>query len=317
MIHGTATKVKQIIPKSEIIVKNKNKFKEKIKLNHIPSNYRNYISNKFLKHSKTILYPAFTKCHLNLSRNKAISRNKDFFNFDNFKINTIYIKLNSLNQSKLKIITNNKTNDSEDFDRKLNLSKFNKKKEKKQNLINFKRKLRNNRYNNLNNMLKRSDSYSKFKSRIINERISKNNYDSFFLRSKSNLNILNFENKNSPLKVKLTTMINDIKNEINDLKHKSNKFLTENNKSKKSIIINKKERDLKIFNDFAISKVMDIADIKKQNKSNFFDFYYNRNNNKKRKSSYIHDIKFIKIFPRKIQYYDKNKKLDELLDKLK
>lgn len=317
MIHGTATKVKQIIPKSEIIVKNKNKFKEKIKLNHIPSNYRNYISNKFLKHSKTMLYPAYSKCHLNLPRNKAISRNKDFFNFDNFKTNTINIKLNSLNQSKLKIITNNKTNDSEDFDRKLNLSMLNKKKEKKQNLINFKRKLRNNRYNNLNNMLKRSDSYSKFKSRIINERISKNNYDSFFLRSKSNLNILNFENKNSPLKVKLTTMINDIKNEINDLKHKSNKFLTENNKSKKSIIINKKERDLKIFNDFAISKVMDIADIKKQNKSNFFDFYYNRNNNKKRKSSYIHDIKFIKIFPRKIQFYDKNKKLDELLDKLK
>ena len=312
-----ATKVKQIIPKSEIIVKNKNKFKEKIKLNHIPSNYRNYISNKFLKHSKTMLYPAYSKCHLNLPRNKAISRNKDFFNFDNFKTNTINIKLNSLNQSKLKIITNNKTNDSEDFDRKLNLSMLNKKKEKKQNLINFKRKLRNIKYSNHNNILKRSDSYSQFKSRIINERISKNNYDSFFLRSKSNLNILNFENKNSPLKVKLTTMINDIKNEINDLKHKSNKFLKENNKSKKSIIINKKERDLKIFNDFAISKVMDIADIKKQNKSNFFDFYYNRNNNKKRKSSYIHDIKFIKIFPRKIQFYDKNKKLDELLDKLK
>ena len=312
-----ATKVKQIIPKSEIIVKNKNKFKEKIKLNHIPSNYRNYISNKFLKHSKTMLYPAYSKCHLNLPRNKAISRNKDFFNFDNFKTNTINIKLNSLNQSKLKIITNNKSNDSEDFDRKLNLSMLNKKKEKKQNLINFKRKLRNIKYSNHNNILKRSDSYSQFKSRIINERISKNNYDSFFLRSKSNLNILNFENKNSPLKVKLTTMINDIKNEINDLKHKSNKFLTENNKSKKSIIINKKERDLKIFNDFAISKVMDIADIKKQNKSNFFDFYYNRNNNKKRKSSYIHDIKFIKIFPRKIQFYDKNKKLDELLDKLK
>ena len=312
-----ATKVKQIIPKSEIIVKNKNKFKEKIKMNHIPSNYRNYISNKFLKHSKTMLYPAYSKCHLNLPRNKAISRNKDFFNFDNFKTNTINIKLNSLNQSKLKIITNNKTNDSEDFDRKLNLSMLNKKKEKKQNLINFKRKLRNIKYSNHNNILKRSDSYSQFKSRIINERISKNNYDSFFLRSKSNLNILNFENKNSPLKVKLTTMINDIKNEINDLKHKSNKFLTENNKSKKSIIINKKERDLKIFNDFAISKVMDIADIKKQNKSNFFDFYYNRNNNKKRKSSYIHDIKFIKIFPRKIQFYDKNKKLDELLDKLK
>ena len=143
MSHDIATKVKQIIPKSEIIVKNKNKFKEKIKMNHFPSNYRNYISNKFLKHSKTILYPAFTKCHLNLSRNKAISRNKDFFNFDNFKINTIYIKLNSLNQSKLKIITNNKTNDSEDFDRKLNLSMLNKKKEKKQNLINFKRKSRN------------------------------------------------------------------------------------------------------------------------------------------------------------------------------
>ena len=317
MSNEIAKKVKQIIPKSEIIVKNKNKFKEKIKLNHIPSNYRNYISNKFLKHSKTMLYPAYSKCHLNLPRNKAISRNKDFFNFDNFKTNTINIKLNSLNQSKLKIITNNKTNDSEDFDRKLNLSMLNKKKEKKQNLINFKRKLRNIKYSNHNNILKRSDSYSQFKSRIINERISKNNYDSFFLRSKSNLNILNFENKNSPLKVKLTTMINDIKNEINDLKHKSNKFLTENNKSKKSIIINKKERDLKIFNDFAISKVMDIADIKKQNKSNFFDFYYNRNNNKKRKSSYIHDIKFIKIFPRKIQFYDKNKKLDELLDKLK
>ena len=318
MSNEIAKKVKQIIPKSEMIKKNKTKFKEKNKINLIPSNYRNYISKKYLTHSKTMLFPSYPDFHLNLTRNSAISRNRDFFTFDFFKTNnTINQKLNSFNQSKLKVITNYKTNDFEDFNKKLSLSMLNKKKEKKHNLTNFKRKCRNTKNNHHKNLFKSSYSCSKFKSKLINERISKNNYNSFFLRSKSNLNILNFENKNSQLKVKLKTMINDIKNEINDFKLKSYKCSIENNKSKKSIIINKRERDLKIFNDFAISKVMDINDIKKQNKSDFFDLYYNRNNIKKRKTSYINNIKFIKIFPRNIQYYDKNKKIDDLLDKLK
>ena len=54
MSNEIAKKVKQIIPKSEMIKMNKTKFKEKNKINLIPSNYRNYISKKYLTHSKTI-----------------------------------------------------------------------------------------------------------------------------------------------------------------------------------------------------------------------------------------------------------------------
>ena len=111
--------------------------------------------------------------------------------------------------------------------------------------------------------------------------------------------------------------MSDIKNEINNMNLKSNKISKEKNKTKKINIINIKERDIKKFNDFAISKVMDIDDIKKQNKSDFFDYYYNRNNNKKRRNEHINNIKFKRIFPRNIQYYEKNKNIDYLLEYLK
>ena len=181
MSNEIAKKVKQIIPKSEMIIKNKTKFKEKNKINLIPSNYRNYISKKYLTHSKTMLFPSYPDFHLNLSRNSAISRNRDFFNINFFKTNTINQKLNSFNQSKLKVITNYKTNDFEDFNKKLSLTMLNKKKEKKHNITNFKRKCRNTKNNHHKNFFKSSYSYSKFKSKLINERISKNNYNFFEL----------------------------------------------------------------------------------------------------------------------------------------
>ena len=132
-----------------------------------------------------------------------------------------------------------------------------------------------------------------------------------------NLNILKYKNKDSPLKAKLANLMSDIKNEINNMNLKSNKIFKEKNKTKKINIINIKERDIKKFNDFAISKVMDINDIKKQNKSDYFDYYYNRKNNKKKRKEHVNNIKFIKINPRNIQYYEKNKNIDYLFEYLK
>lgn len=318
-----STEISKVKPKSELINKNKDKVNQKIKLNHIPSNYRNYISSQLLSHSKTMLFSSYFDSHLNLSKNNLNKTNNEFFNNENFCNNSIYQTLNAFNNSKRKFSSNNNVNDFKNLNIKLNASKLNRI-NKKQNLTDIKVKYKTKIYNGLkiinhsqNNVLKKSSSYSRFKNNHIKEKTCKNNYNSFFLRSKSNLNILKYKNKDSPLKAKLANLMCDIKNEINHMNFKSNKITKEKNKSKKPNIINIKERDIKKFNDFAISKVMDIDDIKKQNKSDFFDYYYNRSNNKKRRNEHINNIKFKRIFPRNIQYYEKNKNIDYLFEYLK
>ena len=316
-------KSSKIKPKSELMNKSKDKFNATIKLNHIPSNYRNYISGQVLSHSKTMLFPSYFDSHLNLSKNDLNKTNNEFFNKENIRNNTIYQTLNILNNSKLRYTSNNNVNDLKEFNLKLNTSKLNEM-NKKQSLTNIKGKYKSKIFNGLNinnnnqkKVLMKSSSYAKFKSKLNKDKTCKNNYNSFFLRSKSNLNILKYKNKDSPLKVKLANLMSDIKNEINNMNLKSNKISKEKNKTKKINIINIKERDIKKFNDFAISKVMDINDIKKQNKSDYFDYYYNRNNNKKKRKEHVNNIKFIKIIPRNIQYYEKNKNIDYLFEYLK
>ena len=316
-------KSSKIKPKSELMNKSKDKFNATIKLNHIPSNYRNYISGQVLSHSKTMLFPSYFDSHLNLSKNDLNKTNNELFNKENIRNNTIYQTLNILNNSKLRYTSNNNVNDLKEFNLKLNTSKLNEM-NKKQSLTNIKGKYKSKIFNGLNinnnsqkKVLMKSSSYAKFKSQLIKDKTCKNNYNSFFLRSKSNLNILKYKNKDSPLKAKLANLMSDIKNEINNMNLKSNKISKEKHKTKKINIINIKERDIKKFNDFAISKVMDINDIKKQNKSDYFDYYYNRNNNKKKRKEHVNNIKFLKIIPRNIQYYEKNKNIDYLFEYLK
>ena len=312
-------KSSKVKPKSELMNKSKDKFNATIKLNHVPSNYRNYISGQVLSHSKTMLFPSYFDSHLNLSKNNLNNTNNEFYNKENISNNSIYQALNVLNNSNWRFTSSNNVND---FNLKLNPTKLNEM-NKKKSLTNIKGKYKSKIFNGLqinNNqksVLMKSSSYAKFKNKLVKDKTCKNNYNSFFLRSKSNLNILKYKNKDSPLKAKLANLMSDIKNEINNMNLKSNKIFKEKNKTKKINIINIKERDIKKFNDFAISKVMDINDIKKQNKSDYFDYYYNRNNNKKKRKENVNNIKFIKIIPRNIQYYEKNKNIDYLFEYLK
>lgn len=117
-------------------------------------------------------------------------------------------------------------------------------------------------------------------------------------------------------------MLNDIKNEINDNNIQFNKSsigkrIFKNHDTNTYNILNNKERDIKKFNDFAISKLMDINDIKKDNKCNYFDYYYNRNNNILLNNNFEMKIKNNKKIPGLIEYYGKNKYINDLLMNLK
>ena len=125
-------------------------------------------------------------------------------------------------------------------------------------------------------------------------------------------------------------MVNQLKsesNEIEELNNKKNFGLWKNklsnkyngNKSKIYNILNFKERNLKKFNDFAISKLMDINDIKNQNETSYFDYNYNRNYINKRKKDFENNIKLIKTIPWNVKYFihkTKNNKIDDIVNNL-
>jgi len=298
-------------------IKNKNIFTKKIKLNNnTHSNNRNYISDEFLFPSKTMISTSYLDSYLNLSKNK----NKTINNFrkkDTRDITPNNKKLNSFDKIKAKIISSDKKNNFREFNLKLNSYKS----KNEYILMNYKDKYKrkNNKELNFtndihNNTLKKCSSFSRFNCNItINESQFKSNYNRIFLRSKSKMNILNnkIKDKNSPLKVELTSMINNIKKEVSKSFYEGGKY----------DVLNVKERNIKKFNDFAISKLMDINDIKNQRKYNFFDYNYNRNYIKKRNSNFENKYKLIKIIPRNIKCYGrndiKNKKIDEIFQNLK
>jgi hypothetical protein len=298
-------------------IKNKNIFTKKIKLNNnTHSNNRNYISDEFLFPSKTMISTSYLDSYLNLSKNK----NKTINNFrkkDTRDITPNNKMLNSFDKIKAKIISSDKKNNFREFNLKLNSYKS----KNEYILMNYKDKYKrkNNKELNFtsdihNNTLKKCSSFSRFNCNItINESQFKSNYNRIFLRSKSKMNILNnkIKDKNSPLKVELTSMINNIKKEVSKSFYEGGKY----------DVLNVKERNIKKFNDFAISKLMDINDIKNQRKYNFFDYNYNRNYIKKRNSNFENKYKLIKIIPRNIKCYGrndiKNKKIDEIFQNLK
>ena len=298
-------------------IKNKNIFTKKIKLNNnTHSNNRNYISDEFLFPSKTMISTSYLDSYLNLSKNK----NKTINNFRKKDTRDITLNnkmLNSFDKIKAKIISTDKKNNFREFNLKLNSYKS----KNEHILMNYKDKYKrkNNKELNFindihNNTLKKCSSFSRFNCNItINESQFKSNYNRIFLRSKSKMNILNnkIKDKNSPLKVELTSMINNIKKEVSKSFYEGGKY----------DVLNVKERNIKKFNDFAISKLMDINDIKNQRKYNFFDYNYNRNYIKKRNSNFENKYKLIKIIPRNIKCYGrndiKNKKIDEIFQNLK
>ena len=192
--------------------------------------------------------------------------------------------------------------------------------------------------------LKRAFSTTKLlKKRInpydndINNKFNKIKYNSFYIKSHSikyNKNTFKKSRKNDFLKIKINSIIKNIDKDmtpnkkpiINYSKNSINyKLLEKYNKSKNMElnILNTKDNDVKKFNVFAKSKLMDINDIKNINKNNnFFDYNYNRNYKKRiHNSNLVLNNNIIKIIPQEIKvknFNNKNKqKLDELFEYLK
>ena len=261
--------------------------------------------------------------------------NNNFF-INNTDVSMDMKKLNSFEKIKSKLNPYNSQNDLKEFNFQLNINK-----NKKKCLTTYKNKYKS-KFNiklNINNdihtkTLKKYSSYYRFKNNIINKNPLKNNYNieynNIYLRSKSKLDIYNYGNKNDRLKFKINSMINQLKtesNEIEELNNKNNFGLWKNklsnkfNENKSNIynILNFKERNLKKFNDFAISKLMDINDIKNQNQTSFFDYNYNRNYINKRKKDFENNYKLIKAFPWNVKHFikgAKNNKIDEIINNL-
>jgi hypothetical protein len=192
--------------------------------------------------------------------------------------------------------------------------------------------------------LKRAFSTTKLlKKRInpydndINNKFNKIKYNSFYIKSHSikyNKNTFKKSRKNDFLKIKINSIIKNIDKDltpnkkpiINYSKNSINyKLLDKYNKSNNMElnVLNTKDNDIKKFNVFAKSKLMDINDIKNINKNNnFFDYNYNRNYKKRiHNNNLILDNNIIKIIPQEIKvnnFNNKNKqKLDELFEYLK
>ena len=304
-----------------MLKKNICKTKPKIKLNNVPSNYRNYISEPFLSYSKTMMSTSFLDSHLNLSLNNNTTNN-DFFSTEKKNIKTIIEKNKSLDRLKVMRNHDDLKNDLKQFNIKFNTFNIDKRK-KEHNLTYNKDKNKNKintikiKNNNHNYIFKRTSSFSRFNNNI-NRRICKNNYIIKTI-------ISNIKNKNESLKIRLNTMINDFKENMYQIREKSNKIRDLKqyklfNKFKENInenynIINIKERDIKKFNDFAISKLMDINDIKNQN-NNFFDYNYNRNYIKKTQKDFSNNYNLIKIIPKNIKYNRKEGKRYKIIEEL-
>ena len=305
-------------------MKSKIRKNKKIELNNVPSNFRNYISEPLVTFSKTVPSSSLLDSHLKKNNILNTTINNNFF-INNTEVNNGLKKFNSLEKIKSIINPYNKHNYFKEFNLKLE-----KNKNEKKCLTIYQNKYRSkfNQKLNINNDihvngLKRYSSYSKFKNNFINKnQFKKDNnieYNRIYLHSRSKLDIFNYRNENDKLKFKINLMINQLKAESNEIEKfniKNNFCLNANklndkyneNQNKIYNILNSKERDLKKFNDFAISKLMDINDIKNQNEIGFFDYNYNRNYINKRKKDFENNYKLIKIIPRNIKYYLSGKK---------
>ena len=263
---------------------------------------------------------SFLDSNLNLSINNNTTNN-DFFRSEKKNIKTTIEKNKSLNKLKAMRNQDDLKNDLKQFNIRFNTFNIDKRKrghnltyykDKNKKKINTPLKIKNNIHNYI---FKRTSSYSRFNNNI-NRKICKKNY------------ISNIQNKNESLKIRLNTMINEFKEDMYQIREKSNKIRDLKqykifNKFKENInenynIINVKERDIKIFNNFAISKLMDINDIKNNNKNNynFFDYNYNRNYIKKRQKDFANNYNLIKIIPKNVKCNRKEGKRYKIIEEL-
>ena len=315
------------------MLKKKNLLNKKIVFNKVASKFRNYISEPLITFSKTAISASFLDSYLTKNNNNTTINNNFFIN--NSQVNIDNKNHDSFDKIKKKLSPYNKQNDLKEFNIKFNDSSN---KNKKRIITNYQNKSKSKYnlnlffYNAINdNKLKKSSSYARYKTNIINKNPFRNSYNKIILRSKSKLDIYNYGNKNEILKLELNSMINELKkesNEVDEFNNKFNNYLNKGkiyknsyneNQNKMYNILNSKERDLKKFKDFAISKLMDLNDIKNQNEGSFFDYNYNRNYINRRKKDFENNYKLIKIIPRNIKYYQsriKNNKIDEIIKNL-
>jgi hypothetical protein len=122
-------------------------------------------------------------------------------------------------------------------------------------------------YNAINdNKLKKSSSYARYKTNIINKNPFRNSYNKIILRSKSKLDIYNYGNKNEILKLELNSMINELKKESNEVDEFNNKTYT--------FLLEVGEEVSKIEN-FQLDLLYDLNDIIYESKKIFKDFNIN------------------------------------------
>jgi len=324
--------------KQYISIENNNKTKKKF------FKYKNKKYNADIKKSfsSNVLHCSTLDTSINFSNNNFNTLNRSIINKDtittNPKLNT-KIKLNIKNRSKDKIYT------FEELNKKFHSLKVDQRRREK-SLTNFKG-CKNTFKNLLNinnifqNHIKRTTSHSKLICKTINpldkninDNLNNFNYNNFYLKTNNiiyNNKYLNKDSKTEYLKTKINNLMNDY-----DIKNTSNKMPSNNSykyfKTYKSLynksnyndlnILNNKENDIKKFNIFATSKVMDLNDIKTINKNNnnFYDYNYNRNYSKKINNIYLEN-KINSLISKGAHFnkanYKNKKKLDEYFQYLK
>ena len=344
--------------KDKSIHKENNFTKEYISLkNNNYNNYNKYIQNKKAKN----MNKKNLRAKINSPSTNTLHRSTLDSSF-NFKNNN-YNNLNKSLYSEILVVNPNASNLSKNNLNNYTFDKLNKKynslivdgKRRQRSFTNIRSDINNKSMFNttLNSKisnklsaqnLKRAFSTTKLlKKRInpydndINNKFNTIKNNSFYIKSHSikyNKNTFKKSRKNDFLKIKINSIIKNIDKDmtpnkkpiINYNKNSINyKLLEKYNKSKNMElnILNTKDNDIKKFNVFAKSKLMDINDIKNINKNNnFFDYNYNRNYKKRiHNSNLVLNNNIFKIVPQEIKmknFNNKNKqKLDELFEYLK
>ena len=326
------------INKQYISIENNNKTKKKI------FKYKNKKYNADIKKSfsSNVLHCSTLDTSINFTTNNFNTLNRSIINKDTITTNPNLNSKNKLNKK-------NRPKDSictfEELNKKFHSLKVDQRRRGK-SLTNFKgckNTFRN--LSNINNIfcnhIKRTTSHSKLICKTINpldininDNLNNFNYNNFYLKTHNiiyNNKYLNKDSKTDYLKTKINNLINDYDTKITPNKMPSNNSY-KNFKTYKSLynksnyndlnILNNKENDIKKFNIFAISKVMDLNDIKTINKSNnnFYDYNYNRNYSKKINNIYLEN-KINSIISKGTHFnqsnYKNKKKIDEYFQYLK
>lgn len=326
--------------------------------NTAKKNYFRRINKKLISNSNKSPSPNIRPC-------STLDSSINFSNINHNTLNGSFIykdaiitnpNLNTNNQIKI-----NKLKDSkqtfEELNRKFHSLKVEQRRRDRSlsNFSNYKKNKNNYISNNYYTKdIRRNISYSKIVNSISNtmNSLDKNNYstdkkrkfsfisvDNYHIK-KQNIKFNKYLYKNSKkidlLKIKINAMINNFDKKVtpnkihfvkalNDTKKYKLYYNYNKSKNKNNNLIYEKDNDIKKFNVFATSKLMDINDIKENNKNNFFDYNYNRNYNKKFNNNNMDlgmynikkNITEKKLLNCCVNDYYNNKKINDMLQYLK